>query len=61
MVKISIKVIFTKAVMVKSSFKCFIGYNDNDDIRPLCKKLPHMIEHAKYFNTNKIKAIKKVY
>ena len=43
------------------SFKCFIGYNDNDDIRPLCKKLPHMIEHAKYFNTNKIKAIKKVY
>ena len=22
------------------SFKYFIGYNDNDDIRPLCIKLP---------------------
>ena len=24
----------------KISFKYFIGYNDNDDIRPLCNKLP---------------------
>ena len=24
----------------KNSFKCFIGYNDNDVIRPLCIKLP---------------------
>ena len=27
----------------KKSFKCFIGYNDNYDIRPLCIKLPQMI------------------
>ena len=27
----------------KNSFKCFIGYNDNYDIRPLCIKLPQMI------------------
>ena len=24
----------------KSSFQYFIGYDDNDDIRPLCIKLP---------------------
>ena len=27
----------------KSSFKYFIGYNDNDDIRPFCIRLPQMI------------------
>ena len=26
----------------KNSFKYFIGYNDNDIIRPLCIKLPQM-------------------
>ena len=26
----------------KSSFKYFIGYNDNDIIRPLCKRLSQM-------------------
>ena len=26
----------------KTSFKDFIGYNDNDVIRPLCIKLPQM-------------------
>ena len=26
----------------KNSFKYFIGYNDNDVIRPLCIKLPQM-------------------
>ena len=25
-----------------NSFKYFIGYNDNDIIRPLCKKFPQM-------------------
>ena len=25
---------------IKNSFKYFIGYNDNDVIRPLCMKLP---------------------
>ena len=31
----------------KSSFKHFIGYNDNDVIRPLCMQLPQMIEYVK--------------
>ena len=26
----------------KNSFKYFIGYNDNDVVRPLCKKLPQI-------------------
>ena len=37
----------------KSSFKCFIGYNDNHDIRPLCINLPQIIGYAKYFFSNK--------
>ena len=36
----------------KSSFKYFTRYNDNDYIRPLCIKLPQMIESAKYFNVD---------
>ena len=31
----------------KNSFKYFVGYNDNDIVRPLCIKLPQMIEYAK--------------
>ena len=39
----------------KSSFKCFLGYNDDDDvIRPLCIKLPQMIGYVKHFDSNKI-------
>ena len=30
----------------KNSFKYFIGYNDNDTIRPLCIKLPQMTGYA---------------
>ena len=37
----------------KSSFKYFIGYDDNDEIRPLCTKLPQMIGYAKCFVSNK--------
>ena len=29
-----------KPYSTKNSFKCFIGYNDNNVIRPLCVKLP---------------------
>ena len=32
--------------------KCFTGYNDNNDIRPLCIKLPQMTGCAKYFDSN---------
>ena len=41
-----------------NSFKYFIGYNDNDDIRPLCIKLPQMIGYAKYFQSNKTMSFK---
>ena len=33
-------------------FKFFIGYNDNDVIRPLCVKLPQMTGYAKKFEFN---------
>ena len=36
----------------KSSFKYFIGYSDNDDIKPLCVKLPQMIDYVKHFDGN---------
>ena len=32
------------------SFKYFIGYNDNDIIRPLCVRLPQMTGYTKNFN-----------
>ena len=34
------------------SFKFFIGYNDNDEIRPLCIKLLRMIGFVKCFKNN---------
>ena len=34
----------------KSAFIYFIGYNDNDFIRPLCLRLPQMTGYAKKFN-----------
>ena len=37
----------------KNSFKYFIGYNDNDVIRPLLVKLPQMTGYARKFNENK--------
>ena len=46
----------------KGSFRYFIGYNDNDDIRPLCIKLSQMIGYAKYFESNnKIMSFKVMY
>ena len=37
---------------IKILFKCFIGYNDNDVIRPLCIRLAQMTEYAKKFDEN---------
>ena len=34
----------------KNSHKYFIGYNDNDNIRPLCIRLPQMTGYARKFN-----------
>ena len=35
-----------------NSFRYFIGYNDNDTIRPLCLKLPQMTGNVRKFNSN---------
>ena len=37
----------------KNSLKYFIGYNDDDIIRPLCIKLPQMIGYVKHFDSIK--------
>ena len=34
----------------KNSLKYFIGYNDNNIVRPLCIRLPQMTGYAKKFN-----------
>ena len=36
----------------KNSYKYFIGYNDNDNIRPLCIRLPQITGYARKFNEN---------
>ena len=36
----------------KNSWKYFIGYNDNDNIRPLCIRLPQMTGYARKFDEN---------
>ena len=49
------KILVSKKVSygTKNSFKYFIGYNDDDVIRPLCIKLPQMIGYVKNFDSNK--------
>ena len=44
----------------KNSLKYFIGYNNDDVIRPLCTKLPQMIEKVqiKNFDSNKTMSFK---
>ena len=37
----------------RSSFRQFIGYNDDDFIGPLCIKHPQMIGYIKHFDNNK--------
>ena len=41
-----------EAYGTKNSFKYFIGYNDNDIIRPLCIRLPQMTGYVRKFNEN---------
>ena len=36
----------------KNSLKYFIGYNDQDIIRPLCTRLPQMAGNARKFDEN---------
>ena len=42
----------------KNSLKYFIGYNDDEVIRPLCIRLPQMIGYAKQFDSNKTMSFK---
>ena len=40
------------------SIKYSIWYNDDDDIKPLYIKLPHMIGYVKHFKSNKTMSFK---
>ena len=42
----------------KNSLKYFIGYNDDDVMRPLCIKLHQMIDYVKCFDSNKTMSFK---
>ena len=42
----------------KNALKYFIGYNDNDVIRPLCLRLSQMTGYAKKFNENATMSLK---
>ena len=42
----------------KNTFKYFIGYNDNDIIRPLCIKLSQMTGYARKFDENVLMSFK---
>ena len=48
------KILFSKKEPygTKNSFKYFIGYNDNDVIRPLCVRLPQMTGYARKVDKN---------
>ena len=37
---------------IRNSFKYFVGYNDNDIIRPLCMKYPQMSGYVRKFEGN---------
>ena len=42
----------------KNAIKCFIGYIDNDEIKPICVRYPQMIGYVKYFDDNKLMSFK---
>ena len=42
----------------KNALKYFIGYNDNDVIRPLCLRLPKMTGYARKFKENTIMSLR---
>ena len=47
-----------EAYATKNSFKYFIGYNDNDIIKPLCIRLPEMTGYVRKFNENSTMAFR---
>ena len=42
----------------KNATKYFIGYVDNDEIKPICIRLPKMIGYVKYFDDSKVMSFK---
>ena len=42
----------TEPYGTKNVLKYFIGYNDNDAIRPLCLRLPNMTVYTRKFKEN---------
>ena len=42
----------------KNSLKYFIGYSDDDVIRPLCIRIPQIIGYVKHFHSNKTMSFK---
>ena len=42
----------------KNAIKCFIGYIDNNEIKPICIRLPQMIGNVNYFDDNKAMSFK---
>ena len=38
----------------KKAIKYFIGYIDNNEIKPICIRLPQIIGYVKYFGVNKV-------
>ena len=55
-----------ESFVTKNSLKYFIGYNDNDIIRPLCIILPQVTGYARKFDENAtmsfiVMAFKKIY
>ena len=47
-----------KSYGTKNAIKYFIGYIDNNEIKPICIRLPQMIGYAKYFDDNKVMSFK---
>ena len=42
----------------KNAIKYFIGYIDNNEIKPICIRVPQMIGYVKYFDGDKVKSFK---
>ena len=46
-------VLKNKPYGTKNAIKYFIGYNDKNEFKPICIRLPQMTGYAKYFDDNK--------
>ena len=47
-----------KSYGTKNATKYFIGYIDNNEIKPICVRLPQMIGYTKYFDDKKVMSLK---